>query len=121
MKAALVKRAAAEYFIEGFMHAEVARAIESTPESHRVDALESMRPPRSVPDGCFVWIGHLVWLEKILELTPVPLTAAEAEGLSILKRERARFMAAHPPCPHCGLPNEPHAFTCRECMGEIKR
>jgi hypothetical protein len=119
MRGALVRRAAAEYFIEGFLYAETERILKNTPVELRVEAFESRRPPRSVPDGCFVWINHLVWLERMLEVTALALTADEAEGLRVLKSERLRFQAAHPPCPHCGMPNEKQAFRCQECMGEI--
>ena len=121
MNADLLRRAAAEYFNEGFVYAEIHRIVEDTPQEKRQDARESLQPPRTVPDGCFVWINHLVWLERVLEIAAVPLTAAEAEGLLVLKRERDRFQAEHPPCPHCGMPNEPHALNCRECMETIKR
>lgn len=119
MNPALVRRAAAEFFIEGFMHAEIERRVKATPEDLRVRAIEELRPRRTVPEGCFTWIGYLIWLERILEIAPLPLLAVEALGLAELKRERNRFQAEHPPCPHCGLPNEPHAFTCRECLAEI--
>lgn len=119
MNPALVRRAAAELFNEGFMHAEVQRKVRSTPEHLRMDAYESLQPKRTVPDGCFDWIDHLVWLEKMLELVDLQLTASEATGIVELRRERARFQREHPACPQCGMPNEPHAFTCRECLAEI--
>lgn len=78
-------------------------------------------PPRTVPQGCFEWIGYLIWLEGVLEVTDLPLLAVETEALLALKRERQRFQAEHPPCPRCGMPNEAHALRCRECMGEIAR
>jgi len=115
----LVRRAAAEYFVEGFVHAELRRVLDSTEPELREQARASMAAPRTVPEGCFVWIGYLVWLERLLEITAVPLTAAEAEGLMVLKRERDRFQAEHPPCPKCGMPNEAHALNCRECFAEI--
>lgn len=120
MNRALVRKAAAEFFAEGFMHAEIERIIENTEPAMRAEAYETMRPKRSVPDGCFTWIAHLVWLERLLEIVDAPLTAQEAEGLMALKSERARFQAEHPPCPKCGMPNEEHAFRCRECMAEIQ-
>lgn len=121
MNAELLRRAAAEYFSEGFLNAEINRIVENTDPERRLEARESLQPARSVPDGCIVWINHLVWLERLLEVAAVPLTAVEAEGLLVLKRERDRFQASHPPCPQCGLPNEPHAIRCRECMAEIGR
>lgn len=120
MNAGLVRKAAAEYFIEGFHSGETERVLRNTDEALRVEAYERMRPKRTVPDGCFAWIGHLIWLEGILDVAPVALTAEEAEGLVALKRERARFQASHPACSSCGMPNDAHALRCRECMAEIK-
>jgi hypothetical protein len=120
MNREFVRRAAAEFFLEGFTYAEIRRIVESTPAEHRVEAFESLRFRRTVPDGCFTWIAHLIWLESMLEFSDMPLTAEEAVGLGILKRERIRFQAEHPPCPQCGLPNEALAFRCRECMAELK-
>jgi|GEM_PF-6443994 len=120
MKLALVRRAAAEYFSEGFQYGDIARTIENTPPEERVAAYESLRPRRTVPEGCFVWIAHLVWLEGMLKVAPIQLTAEEAASLQVLKEERQHFQATHPACPRCGLPNSPHAFRCRECMAEIQ-
>jgi hypothetical protein len=120
VNAELLGRAAAEYFNEGFLSAELKRKLEQTPDIElRLAARESLLPPRTAPDGCFIWLNHLVWLERVLEIAAVPLDADELEGLLVLKGERARFQAAHPACPHCGLPNERHALRCRECGGEI--
>ncbi len=121
MNREMLRRAAAEYFVEGFMASEIRRMVEGTPPELREEALESMAPPRTTPDGCFVWINYLLWLERLMEIAPVRLTAVEAEGLMVVKRERERFQAEHPPCPHCGLPNEKHALHCRECMEVINR
>ena len=120
MKTELVRRAAAEIFNEGFMYAEIDRTLKNTAPEMRVEAYEQMRPKRTVPDGCFDWVHHLIWVENLLEIVDLPLTAIEAEGLVALKRERIRFQAEHPPCPKCGMPNETHAFKCRECMADIK-
>jgi hypothetical protein len=119
MNSALLKRAAADYFNEGYEYAEIERTLKNTEPALRAEAYETMRPKRSVPDGCFAWISHLVWLERLLEIADPPLTGEEAEGLLVLKRERSRFQAEHPPCPKCGMPNEEHAFKCRECFAEI--
>jgi hypothetical protein len=116
---AMLRRAAAEFFIEGFMAAEVARIVANTPPENQEAALKSLMAPRTVPEGGFIWINYLIWLERVLDLVDVPLTAVEVEALMVLKRERIRFQNEHPPCPHCGMPNEAHALRCRECMGEI--
>ena len=121
MNQVIVQRAIAEFFNEGFMASEITRTLKNTPPDLRPQAFESMRPERTVPDACFEWIHHLLWLEKLLEVAPVSLTATEGEGLIALKRERVRFQNAHPPCPKCGMPNEAVAFRCRECMGEIQK
>ncbi|MHB1673771.1 MAG: hypothetical protein ACYCSP_05920 [Acidobacteriaceae bacterium] len=115
----LLRRAAQEFFAEGFAAPEAERALRGTDPELLEEARKSFMPPRSVPDGCFHWIHYLIWLEGVLEITDVPLTAEEVEALRTLKRERARFQAEHPACPHCGMPNESHALRCRECMGEI--
>lgn len=121
---ALLRRAAAEFFLEGFLAPELKRVLEGTPPERREAARKSFmsvdgKPVRTVPDGAFTWIAYLIWLESVLEITDVPLLAVEVESLAVLKQERNRFQAAHPPCPHCGLPNEKTALRCRECMGEI--
>lgn len=118
---AALRRAVAEFFAEGFEMSTAASILRDTPAELQGEARGKLLPVRTVPDGSYVWIGYLVWLERLLEVTPLPLSAAEAEGLLVLKRERARFQAEHPPCPHCGLPNESHATRCRECMEEIAR
>jgi hypothetical protein len=117
----MVRQAFVEIFNEGFVASEIARTLRNTPPDLRPEAFESMRPARTVPEGCFEWGHHLIWLEGLLEIAPVRLTAVEAEGLLALKRERQRFQSEHPPCPKCGMPNERHALRCRECMGEIGR
>lgn len=117
----LLRRAASEFFAEGFAAPEAERLLSGTAPEHREQARRSVMPPRTVPEGCFEWIRYLVWLERVLEIARVPLTAIEVEALLVLQRERNRFQAEHPPCPHCGMPNEAHALRCRECMGEIKR
>lgn len=117
----MVGQAFVELFNEGFMASEITRTLNNTDPDLRPQAFESMRPERTVADGCFEWAHHLIWLERLLEIAPVPLTAAEAEGLLALKRERMRFQVEHPPCPKCGMPNETKAFRCRECMAEIQR
>jgi hypothetical protein len=116
---AMLKRAAAEFFIEGFVAPEAGRILASTPPDLQAKALESLMPPRTVPDGAFQWIDYLIWLERVLELVDVPLSGMEVEALMVLKRERIRFQNGHPSCPHCGMPNEQYALRCRECMKDI--
>lgn len=115
----MLRRAVKEFFAEGFAAPEAERAMRGTQPEHWEEARKALMPARTVPDGCFQWIFYLIWLESVLEITAVPLTAEEVEALRTLKRERMRFQAEHPPCPHCGMPNESHALRCRECMGEI--
>lgn len=118
---AALRSAAAEFFEEGYAIPIAERRLRDTPAELQAEVRSKELPKRTVPDGCFTWVAYLVWLERLLEITPLPLSAAEAEGLVILKRERSRFQAEHPPCPHCGMPNEAHALRCRECMEEINR
>lgn len=128
---AALRTAATEFFEEGFEMATAAPVLRDTAAEQQAEArgkLLSHRGPdgkpvpyRTVPDGCFRWIAYLVWLETALEIAPLQLSAAEMQGLLILRRERARFQADHPPCPRCGMPNEAHATRCRECMEEIGR
>jgi hypothetical protein len=121
---AMLRRAAAEFFLEGFMAPELERMLEGTPpERHEAARAAFMskdgKPIRTMPEGAFQWIGYLLWLECVLEIVDVPLVAVEVEALMVLKRERNRFQGEHPACPYCGLPNEAHALRCRECMKEI--
>jgi hypothetical protein len=116
---AMLRRAAAEFFIEGFVAPEAARILANTKPEDQEKARQSIMPPRTAPDGAFAWINYLIWLEQVLEVVDVPLNGVEVEALMALKRERIKFQNAHPPCPHCGMPNEAHALRCRECMGEI--
>lgn len=120
MSQGIVQRAIAELFNEGFMASEISRTLENTPPDLRPLAFESMRPKRTVPDGLFEWAHHLFWLEKLLDIVPVELTAVETVGLIALKQERARFQKTHPSCFKCGMPNEANAFRCRECMADLK-
>jgi hypothetical protein len=122
MRRELLTRAAEEFLNEGYEYQSAERILRETPPELQAEARRKLLPSRTVPDGCFVWLGYLVWLEGVLEIAPsLPLLASEAEGLLILRRARMRFRASHPPCPHCGMPNEEHALRCRECMKEIQR
>jgi hypothetical protein len=122
---AMLRRAAAEFFLEGFVAPEAERILKDTRPEDREKARASLysvegKPIRSAPDGAFAWINYLCWLERVLEIVDLPLAAIEVEALMVLKRERNKFQAEHPPCPHCGMPNEVHALRCRECMESIQ-
>jgi hypothetical protein len=114
-----VRKAIQEFFNEGFAFPEYEKMARDTQPMHHAEMRAKMLPPRTLADGYYTWVFYLVWLERILEVAQISLFAVEAEGLVVLKQERNRFQAKHPPCPHCGMPNEEHAFYCRECMGEI--
>ena len=116
---AMLRRAAAEFFIEGFVAPEIARILAGTKPEDWEAARCSMTPPRTAPDGAFRWIEYLIWLERVLEIEKVPLNGEEVEALMTLKQERIHFQNEHPACPHCGMPNEALALRCRECMKEI--
>jgi hypothetical protein len=121
VRRSLLEKAAEEFLAEGYEYQTAAKILEKTAPEHLEEARRKLLPPRTVPDGCFVWLSYLIWLDDILEVVPgLQLLASEAEGLLVLRRARNRFLNTHPPCPHCGLPNEAHADRCRECMGEIK-
>lgn len=116
---ASLRTAAAEFFLEGYEWPDTKRKLDQTPPELKAEAMRSMMQPRTLPEGCYVWVAYLIWLEGILEVTTVALFAVEVEGLLLLKQERIRFQNAHPPCPQCGMPNERHTLRCRECMAEI--
>jgi hypothetical protein len=115
----MLQRAAAEFFVEGFVAPEAARILAGTKPEEQEAALKSLMPTRTAPEGAFRWIEYLIWLERALELVDLPLSGEEVEALMVLKRERIRFQNEHPACPHCGMPNEALALRCRECMKEI--
>lgn len=114
-----LRTAAQEFFEEGYASSEANRTIAATPPEHQAEARKALLPQRTLPDGYYIWIAHLIWVERVLEIVRLDLAAVEVEGLLMLKQERSRFQSAHPACPHCGMPNEMHALVCRECMGEI--
>ena len=114
-----MRKAVQEFFQEGYEYPEYAKMAKGTRPEHLAAMRAKSFTPRTLPDGYYTWVYYLVWLERILEVSPISLYASEAQGLVLLKQERDRFQASHPPCPHCGMPNEQHAFRCRECMGEI--
>ncbi len=116
-----LRKAAAEFFLEGYDYVEAAKILEQTSAENQAAARKALMSQRSLPDGYYGWIAYLIWIERVLEITPIQLYAVELEGLLLLKQERVRFQSNHPPCNHCGMPNEVHAFRCRECMGEIGR
>jgi hypothetical protein len=114
-----LRTAAREFFEEGYDSTEANRILAQTAPEHQAAARQKLYKPRTLPEGYYVWVAHLIWLEAMLEVATFALFAVEAEGLRMLKQERGRFQSAHPPCPHCGMPNEPHALCCRECGGEM--
>jgi len=118
----LLEQAAAEFLEEGFQYPLLKKILDDTAPEHHEQAKSKMLAPRTVPEGYFVWLGYLIWIERVLELVPtIELTAVEVESLLVLRRARNKFQAEHPPCPRCGMPNEQHALRCRECMKEINR
>jgi hypothetical protein len=114
-----LRQAAKEFFEEGYAYPEANRILAQTAPELQAEARKNLLPPRTLPEGYYIWVAHLIWLERVLEIVPLQLSAIEVEGLILLKQERNRFQAAHPPCPYCGLPNEAHALLCRECGGQI--
>lgn len=114
--------AADEFLEEGYAYPVAAHELKATAVEHQAEAAIMLFPRRASGDGFFVWLHHLVWVEGILDVQPqLQLTASEVEGLRILRQARTRFLRSHPPCPHCGMPNEQGTMQCRDCLKEIKR
>lgn len=113
--------AADEFLEEGYAYPVALQQLKHTAPEYLGEAIEKLLPHRTSADGLFVWFKHLVWLEGILDIQPqLELTASEVEGLKILRQARTRFLQSHPPCPHCGMPNERGTLTCRDCLKGIK-
>lgn len=54
-----------------------------------------------------LWIGHLVLIEQMMELTPPgwrEMRAAEAEGIQMLRAARQRYAREYRNCGECGAP-----------------
>lgn len=117
----LLAQAANEMFLAGFEWSIAEQTLRDTAPEYQEEALRKLITPRTLPEGFFVWLRYLVWLDRVMEITAVQLLAVEVEGLLVLRAARNRFQQSHPGCPHCGMPNEAHALRCRECMGEIHR
>jgi hypothetical protein len=118
----LLERAAGEFLIEGYEYRTAEKILRDTHPDDREEAREKLLSPRTVPDGCFVFLQHIIWLEQVLEIVPgIQLSADEVSGILVLRRARNQFQRTHPPCPHCGMPNDETALCCRECMKEISR
>jgi hypothetical protein len=117
-----IEKAIDEFLEEGYAYQVNRHEIEETPAELRAEALRNMLPERTQADGYFGWLRYLVWLDGVRELAAdLQLSAAEVQGLGILHRCRNKFQRSHPPCMHCGMPNEDHEFRCHNCMGELKR
>ena len=122
MRRELLEKAAEEFLLEGYEYQTAKSILERTKPEDLAEARSKLFAPRTVPDGCFRWLRYLIWLDDVIEVAPgLPLNADEVDGLLVLRRARDHFQAEHPPCPHCGAPNERHALRCRECTEAIKR
>ncbi len=114
--------AAEEFLEEGYAYPIAARELRNTAPEYQAEASLKLFPRRRSADGFFLWLQHLIWLEGVLEIQPhLELTAEQVEGLRILRLARSRFLRSHPPCPHCGMPNDPDTFNCRDCLKKVKR
>lgn len=54
-----------------------------------------------------LWIAHLVLLDQMLAIAPIPwqeLRGEEFEGLLALRAVRERFQHEYHPCAECGAP-----------------
>ena len=90
------------------------------------DSLEQIRKlaPRSrISPGYQDWTLYLLWLERKLDAGISfrdPLTAEEAEGLTAISEERAKYNHDHPPCPSCGVRLMNRAqHRCQGCGKEL--
>ena len=66
-----------------------------------------------------LWIAHLILLEQLAEITPIPwqqLRGEELQGLLLLREARERFRREYHPCPQCGAPVK--GKICTRC-GEV--
>jgi len=121
MALAALAQAVEDFFEEGYAFQVNQREIDETPAHLRSAALTAMLPARTQAEGFYAWVRYLVWLDGIRELAPsLVLTAAEAEGLAVLRRQRNKFQREHPPCHHCGMPNAEGEYSCHACLKEIK-
>lgn len=114
--------AADEFLEEGFAWSVHEKLFNDTEPEYRREAMEKLLPKRQSPDGFYLWLQHLVWLEGIRDIAPnLQLTALEVQGLAVLTRARNRFQRTHPPCPYCGMANDEGEMTCHSCLKEINR
>ena len=74
------------------------------------------RPKARVAYAFDLWIAHLMLLEQMLEIAPIPweqLRCEEFEGLLLLRTARERFQREYHPCAECGAPV--HGKICPRC------
>ncbi len=70
-----------------------------------------------VPEGYSLWLGHLDWLEGILEVDPAAagsLSFEEIEGLRVWREAQRHAQASFPLCPHCQRPSSGQ-LACSHC------
>jgi hypothetical protein len=88
------------------------------------EALAGYDVQRTVPDGFYIWTGHLFMLAAALtagiSLRATDIKASEMAGLGALRRARSRFSAAHPDCSRCGMPLMDRHGACAICGSEQK-
>ena len=74
------------------------------------------RPKARIAYAFDLWIAHLMLLEQMLEIAPIPweqLRCEEFEGLLLLRTARERFQREYHPCAECGAPV--HGKICPRC------
>lgn len=114
-------QAADDFFEEGFQLPFALKVIADTEPEERAEAEEKLLPRRMYADGYYIWLQYLIWLDGVIELQQGQrLTVAELEGMRVLRSARSRFLKAHPPCHHCGQPEETTVVRCRHCGMELK-
>jgi hypothetical protein len=117
--------AAREYFAEAHRDGEqqerLERAAAGAKNADQVRA--QMKPTRSLPDGYYSWIGHLIELEGQLAAgiayTAAEIQARELRGLAALRAGRADFDRDYPGCAGCGTRNKRMTFSCRACGHQL--
>jgi hypothetical protein len=117
-----LRTAAGEMYIESFLRKELDEVLESCTREGAIEAIAKIIPRRTVAHGYYQWVSYLLWLRSVSALpgSGLELMADEAEGLLVVADAEREFRRDHPSCYKCGTLNEITAFSCRECMAQLK-
>jgi len=72
---------------------------------HLTEAAPSRRGRARIAYALDLWIAHLVLLDEVLAIAPIPwqeLRGEELEGLLALRAARGRFQREYHSCAECG-------------------